>query len=136
MRKANAKNGTPTSDQHLCLRCSWGQCMTGYRESDRRVICTNSQPNMLVPFPVQDCTSFHDKHRPDWRRMNKLAIDVQPLRISSRTTGFSVAADTRPLGMPNDDEDEEEDEAALVRWIITNFSEQNPAGDPGRGYIW
>ncbi len=136
MRKANAKNGTRISEEHLCLRCSWGQCMTGYRESDRRVICTNSQPNMLVPFAVSECTSFHDKHRPDWRQMHKLAIDIGPARVSSRTRGFSMAADTDPVEAPNDNEEDEADEAAFVHWIITNLTEKDPGGDPERGYIW
>lgn len=130
MRKADARN------QHLCLRCSWGQCMTGYRESDRRVICTNSQPNMLVPFPVLECTSFHDKHRPGWEQMDKLAIDVEPVRSSCRAAGISVTAETEPLREPHVEDQEESDETAFVRWIITNLTEKDPVSDPGPGYIW
>jgi hypothetical protein len=43
--------------------------------------------------------------------MKKLAIYIQPVRISKRTTGFSASETLRPL-MP-DPEDEEEDEGAL-----------------------
>lgn len=139
MRKANAKSGSSSREEHLCLRCSWGQCMTGYRDSDRRVICTNSQPNMLVPFPVLECTSFHDKHHPDWRQMDSLAIDIEPVHTSCQTAGLSVVAEEEPLSEPHVDEQEEReerDEAAFVRWIITNLTQKDPAGDYESGYIW
>ena len=38
MGKLNVKNGTPVGREHLCKRCTWGQFMTGYRESDLVVI--------------------------------------------------------------------------------------------------
>jgi hypothetical protein len=114
MGKSNIKNGTPVGAAHFCERCSWGQCMTGYRESDRVVICTNTNPNMIVPFTVLDCTSFSDKHRPDWKQMEKLAIDVNPVRVSTRTAGFSTNLEPRPVRVPDTDNDEE-DEAAITR---------------------
>jgi hypothetical protein len=75
------------------------------------VICTNTSPNMVLPFTVMECGSFSDKFKPDWNQMKKLAIYIQPVRISKRTTGFSASETLRPL-MP-DPEDEEEDEGAL-----------------------
>jgi hypothetical protein len=113
MRKLNIKNGTPVGNEALCLRCSWGQCMTGYRESDRMVICTNTHPNIVVPFTMLECTGFMDKHRPDWQQMEKLAIDIQPVRVSAKTAGFSTAASVYPIRRP--DVDEDEDEAAIGR---------------------
>ncbi len=136
MRKVNLKDGTPAGQEYLCMRCSWGQCITGHRESDRLVICTNSQPNMVVPFAVLGCTSFHDKHRPNWDQMRKLAIDIQPVRVSTRTTGFSRAAEAGPITMPHRDEEDEEDQAAFVRWLVTSLTEKHPAGGGSRGYIW
>jgi len=86
--------------------------MTGYRESDRLVVCTNSGPNMIVPFVVLDCSSFSDKHRPDWQQMEKLAIDVNTVRVSSRTAGFSTNIGPHPVCAPDANE---EDEAAIRR---------------------
>jgi hypothetical protein len=112
MGKLNVKNGTPVGNTHLCKSCSWGQFIIGYRESDLLAICTNTSPNIVLPFTVYECSSFNDKHRPDWEQMEKLAINIQPVRVSSKTAGFSAALSPRPVTLP---EEEEEDEAALVR---------------------
>jgi hypothetical protein len=110
MSKLNVKNGTPVGNFHLCKSCSWGQFMTGYRESDLLVICTNTNPNIAVPFPIFDCSEFNDKGRPDWEQMKKLAIDVEPTRISSRTRGFSAVTTIQPIRR-NDDDDQNEEAA-------------------------
>ena len=34
MRKVTVKNGTPVGNEHLCKRCTFGQSVTGYRQSD------------------------------------------------------------------------------------------------------
>jgi|SRR5450631_399930 hypothetical protein len=117
MGKLNVKNGTPVGNTHLCMSCSWGQCMTGYRESDRLVICNKTSPDFIVPFTMLDCTGYEDKHRPDWRQMEKLAINLQPVRVSARTAGFSTNVSPLPVTNPegDEDEDEDEDEVALVR---------------------
>jgi hypothetical protein len=113
MGKLNVKNGTPMGNDHLCRRCNWGQCMTGYRESDFVVICTNTNPNFKVPFTMLDCTEFNDRNRPDWQQMEKLALEVSPTRVSTRTAGFSAVTTVLPIRrVPGDDEDE--DEAARI----------------------
>ena len=110
MGKLHVKNGTPVGSTHLCKSCSWGQFITGYRESDLLAICTNTSPNIVLPFTVYECSSYSDKQRPDWEQMQKLAIDILPVRISTRTSGFSVAEPLRPVRKTGDDEDEGEDE--------------------------
>ena|SRR5690348_12785970 len=107
MSKVNVKNGTPVGSEHLCRRCNWGQFVTGYRESDLLVICTNVNPNLKVPFTVYDCSAFSDKHRPTWEQMDKLAIEFSPVRVSATTRGFSTVTSFQPLRV-----DEDEDEAA------------------------
>jgi len=114
MGKLKIKNGTPVGNQHLCMRCKLGQCMTGYRESDRLVICTNVYPNLVVPFTVLDCTNFIDKHRPDWRQMQKLAIKLGSVRISKKTTGFNTVTQNIPTVKPDTSDDENEGEAAFA----------------------
>jgi hypothetical protein len=113
MGKLNVKNGTPVGNAHLCLNCNWGQLITGYRDSDRLAICTNTSPNVVLPFTVYECTSFDDKHRPGWDQMEKLAISILPSRHSSKTAGFSSAISPSPVTHP--DEDEDADEVALDR---------------------
>ncbi|MFZ1939446.1 MAG: hypothetical protein WBA18_11710 [Terracidiphilus sp.] len=116
MSKLKIRNGTPVGNKHLCMRCSWGQCIIGYRESDRLVICNKTNPDMVLPFAVLECTSFEDKHRPDWNQMQKLAIRVGSVRVSKRTAGFNTALESRPILRPKVDESEdgEEDEAAFA----------------------
>ncbi|KAA6459201.1 hypothetical protein DYQ86_18265 [Acidobacteria bacterium AB60] len=109
MVKLNVKNGTPVGNQHLCRRCTWGQFMTGYRESEVLVICRYAEPNLAVPFVVMNCSEFSDRHRPTWEQMTKLAIHVAPSRVSKRTPGFAAAGNVRPI---REDEDEDAGEAA------------------------
>src|SRR5580700_1114400 len=106
MSKLKIKNGTPVTGPNLCGSCTWGQVMTGYRESDSLSICTNTNPNMVVPFAILECTRFDDKHRPDWRQMEKLAIEIQPVRVSAKTNGFSIAPAVRAPGNTDPDNDE------------------------------
>jgi hypothetical protein len=114
MAKLHVRNGTPVGNKHLCKRCSWSQIVNGYRESDLLVVCTNTNPNMVVPFTVFDCSEFSDKHKPTWEQMNKLAIEIEPTRASARTRGFHTITTVQPVRVdPNEDEDE--DEAARVR---------------------
>ncbi len=113
MGKLNVKNGTPVGGAHLCRSCSWGQFVVGYRQSDLLAICTNTSPNVVLPFTVYKCTSYADKHKPDWDQMEKLGIHIQPVRVSTKTRGFSAVETLRPL--EREDVDEEEDEVARVR---------------------
>jgi hypothetical protein len=113
MGKVNVKNGTPVGSAHLCDGCHWGQFITGYRESDRLAICTNTSPNIVLPFTVYACSNFSDKHKPDWEQMKKLAIDIRPVRVSKKTAGFSTRVSPRPVAVPGDGD--KQDEAAITR---------------------
>lgn len=106
MGKLNVKNGTPVGGTHLCKSCSWGQFIVGYRESDMLAICTNTSPNVVLPFTVYECTSYADKHKPGWEQMEKLAIDIQPVRVSTKTRGFSAVETLRPVKAESEDEEE------------------------------
>ncbi len=108
MFKTNGKDGTPVGSKHLCQACSWGQFVTGYRESDLVAICTNTSPNFVLPFKVCECSSFNDRHKPDWNQMEKLAIDIEPVRVSRRITGFKTASGPFPVGKLSTDDDEDE----------------------------
>jgi hypothetical protein len=95
MVNVKVKNGTPIAGPHLCRNCNWGQYVTGYRESDLFVICTNSTPNRVVPFTVRECTEYQDRNRPDWEQMEKLALNLavevkRKATLGFRGTGFAT----------------------------------------------
>ncbi len=102
------KNGTPVGNANLCKNCNLGQFITGYRESDILAICNNTTPNTVLPFTVMECSSFSDKYKPDWDQMKRLAINIQPVRISKRTTGFSTHETRPPLRRDNEDVEDDE----------------------------
>ena len=115
MAKLNVKSGAPVGSDHLCRRCYHGQFTTGYRETDVLVICTNSSPARLIPFPVCECTKFWDRNRPDWESMQRLALDFSESRRKS-TPGFRGNGFAR-VSVPviDKNEDDDEDEAAFAR---------------------
>jgi hypothetical protein len=113
MGKLYVTNGTPVGDTHLCKHCNWGQYMTGYRETEVLVICTNSNPARAVPFVVHQCTEYQDRNRPDFDQMEKLAINFHVNGHRNPTPGFRGSGfATVPVIV--DDEDEGEDEVARL----------------------
>jgi hypothetical protein len=96
MSKLNVKNGTPVGNQHLCKSCSSGIYITGYRESDVLAICARSNPSFILPFVVHQCSDYEDRHKPDWEQMEKLAIQIAPVRVSKKTKGFHCSEPGRP----------------------------------------
>jgi hypothetical protein len=59
-----------------------------------------------------DCSEFSDRHRPNWEQMEKLAITVEPTRVSTRVAGFTAVTKVQPIRR---DEDEDTDEVARIR---------------------
>jgi hypothetical protein len=125
MGKLNVKNGTPVGNEHLCKSCSHALYVTGYRESDVLVICVLTDPSFRVPFVVHQCSDFLDKRKPDWEQMEKLAIEIQPVRVSRKTRGFNlpeVAKPEKPEYEPAAAEVEDEDSEdvdAVAECVLT-----------------
>ncbi len=124
MGKLNVKDGTPVGSQHLCKSCRNGLYVTGYRESDVLVMCCLSTPSFRLPFVVNQCSDFSDKHRPDWEQMEKLAIQIQPVRVSKKMQGFNLPGSTqteKPEYEPaaGDDCGEAEDTDAVAECVLT-----------------
>lgn len=125
MGKLNVKNGTPVGSEHLCKGCSHGQFTTGYRESDVLAVCTNIYPSFRLPFVVHECTDFEDKLRPDWEQMEKLAINIQPVRVSKKTRGFNLPAVLKPEkpeyepAVAEEDDEDFEDVDAVAECVLT-----------------
>lgn len=114
MSKLKVKNGTPVGNEHRCGMCTHGQFITGYRESDLLVICTNVHPNRIIPFPVHECTEFWDRNRPEWEQMEKLALNFSEGRRKP-TTGFSGGGFAGVALAADEDDAGDRDEAAGLR---------------------
>jgi hypothetical protein len=87
MGKINMKGGTPSGRASLCTTCAGAHIVSGFRESELVVICTEVNPNFPVPFKVQECTNYLDRNRPNYDAMTKLAIHVEP-SSSLKPVGF------------------------------------------------
>jgi hypothetical protein len=90
MSKGYVKGGTPVGSESLCRTCSNAQIMTGYRESEMVTMCNGVHPNIVVPFNIYECTGYHDKNKPTWQQMQKLAIHVSA--GNPKPVGFKVGA--------------------------------------------
>ena len=114
MGKAYIKNGTPVGTESLCKTCSWAFVFTGYRESEQMIMCTRVDPNIVLPFIVNTCSSYYDKNRPTWQQMEKLAIDVAPAPLKPVGFKLGLVLD-KPMKVTTRinvdlDEDEEDDD--------------------------
>jgi hypothetical protein len=89
MGKMNVKGGTPSAWASLCTTCTWAHIVTGFRESELVVICTEVVPNLTLPFKVKECTKYLDRNRPSYDAMAKLAIHVEPAS-TLKPVGFRV----------------------------------------------
>ena len=108
MGKTYIKNGTPVGSESLCKTCANALVFTGYRESEQITMCTYMHPNIVLPFTVNTCTGYHDKNRPSYQQMQKLAIDVAPAPL--KPVGFKVGQTSNILTRINVDLDEEEED--------------------------
>jgi hypothetical protein len=85
--------------------------MTGHRESEMVTMCSGIHPNIEVPFKIYECTGYHDKNKPSWQQMQKLAIHVSA--GNPKPVGFKVGAgfgETTVRVVENEDNDNDEDE--------------------------
>lgn len=89
MSKPYIKGGTPIGSESLCRTCASAHIMTGYRESEQITVCTDTNPNVVLPFKIHDCTGYYDKNRPTFDQMTKLAIDVTPDPL--KPVGFKIS---------------------------------------------
>lgn len=64
----------------------------GFRESEELIFCDFSSPLIRIPFKVRECSNYGDRNRPDWKQMEDLAIDIQPL-TSAKPAGFRLVSD-------------------------------------------
>ena len=94
MGKVNMKSATPVGSASLCRTCSHAHILSGYRESEMMVVCKATYPDFPVPFVVRECSGYNDRNRPDWKAMEKLAIDVAPINFAKKV-GFGTRSRER-----------------------------------------
>ncbi|GAA3748951.1 hypothetical protein [Terriglobus aquaticus] len=111
MGKLNMKGATPIGSVALCSTCTCGLILSGFRESEQVMICTRVEPNLLLPFPVHECTGYYDKNRPSWQQMQKLAIRVEdrPAKNAGFKAGLGFAETAISVAV-SDDEDDDDNE--------------------------
>ncbi len=107
MGKPYIKGGTPVGSASLCKTCSYAHIMTGYRESELVTVCTDTNPNIVVPFLIYECTGYYDKNRPNYDQMQKLAINVTPGPL--KPVGFKVGVGFHEAAVACISDDEEDD---------------------------
>jgi hypothetical protein len=115
MGKAYIKGGTPIGSDSLCKTCSYAHIMTGYRESEMVTMCSEVNPNIVVPFLIYECSSYYDKNRPNWEQMEKLAIDVAPAPMKP------VSASAKRLSHPSMTTKTMNDLTCVVTHLRTGF---------------
>jgi hypothetical protein len=97
MGMLSGKKNTVLSRPHLCKSCIWGQFMTGYGDLERLAVCTNTSPNMVIPFAMLECSCFSDRHRPDWEPATKPTGSTRPDPMRSKAGRL---ASVEALGSP------------------------------------
>jgi hypothetical protein len=112
MSKGYVKGGTPVGSESLCRTCSYALIMTGFRESEMVSVCRCVHPNIVLPFRIYECTGYHDKNKPSYMEMQKLAIHVSP--GNSKPLGFKAGTGfgetTVRVAIEEDEDSYDEDE--------------------------
>ena len=77
MGNAYVRHSTPIGAVSLCATCANSHIVEGFRESEVIALCTYIYDRPLsIHFRVKSCSNYHDKTRPSYRDMQKLAIPV------------------------------------------------------------
>jgi hypothetical protein len=101
------KKATALGNPHLCKSCAWGQFMTGYRDSERLAVCTNTSPNMVVPFAMLECSAFSERNRPEFGPAKEPPIDTGQGRLMSKASRFASIEPLRPTRKMHNGQDAE-----------------------------
>lgn len=102
MPNVYVKNGTPIGSVSLCVNCTSGHVIEGYRESETIQICTYDR-SMMIPFRVKSCSNHYDRNKPTWDQMQKLAIPVDSAK-TLKNVGFLVKSVVTKSENNDDDE--------------------------------
>ena len=64
MFKIFIRGGVAHGRTSLCATCASAHIVTGYRESEMVVICTQANPHIPIRFEVKECTEYSARERP------------------------------------------------------------------------
>jgi hypothetical protein len=90
------KDGTPEGGQPLCKTCRWAHIVKGFSVSQEQIRCKSLRNHPLVPFAVNDCSSYDDKQLPSRWDMEQIAW-VLLTKKTGRTIGFVTAKQFRQI---------------------------------------
>jgi len=90
------KDGTPQGAESLCVTCRWALIVKGFSASQVQTRCRWLYRDLLVPFPVSECSSYDDKRIPSKCDMEKIAW-VLLTKKACRTIGFVTAKQFRVI---------------------------------------
>ncbi len=63
MFKLFIRGGVAHGRTSLCATCASAHIVTGYREAEMVVICTEANPHIPIRFEVKDCTEYSERNR-------------------------------------------------------------------------
>jgi hypothetical protein len=63
MFKLFIRGGVAHGCTSLCATCASAHIVTGYRESEMVVICTEANPHVPIRFEVKDCTEYSPRNQ-------------------------------------------------------------------------
>ena len=63
MFKIFIRGGIAHGRTSLCATCASAHIVTGYRESEMVVICTEANPHVPIHFEVKDCTEYSARNQ-------------------------------------------------------------------------
>ena len=90
------KDGTPQGSETLCVTCRWAHIVKGFAVSQEEIRCRFVSDDLLVRFPVSQCSSYDDKRRPSKCDMEKIAW-ILLTKKAGRTIGFVSAKQVRQI---------------------------------------
>ena len=105
MGNAYVRHGAPVGAMSLCATCSNSHIIEGFRESEVIALCTYIYDRPIaIQFRVKSCSNHHDKTRPSYRDMQKLAIPVTTGTL--KPVGFLVQREREQDDENTDSEDQ------------------------------
>ena len=90
------KDGTAQGAETLCVTCRWAHIVKGFSPSQVQIRCRWLYRDLLVPFPVSECSSYEDKRLPSRWDMEQIAW-VLLTKKAGRTVGFVTAKQFRQI---------------------------------------
>ncbi len=120
MGKPYIKNGTPVGTESLCKTCTYAHIITGYRESEQMTMCTDVNPNIVLPFISLHVHQLLRQESSDLEadaeaRHQRRSGASQTRRLQSRQQGFAQPPFATRVNVDHD-EDDEDDNQPLTRF--------------------